>query len=166
MVSQAPKHGLSQRDQKSKRERIKGLLPIVRSPEAGGYISFRGVKKSIGKESGFTVIEVLVAMTLFAVAILGLAVGAGSIMRANHSSYNHTIATGLAQDKIEELKAKAVTNIVSGGPAVTTVNNVNYTRTWTVTPNNPAAGVNKIDVSVTWTDYTNRTLTISSAVKQ
>lgn len=120
------------------------------------------LKRQVGSK-GFTLIEIMVAMTLFAIAILGLAVGAGSIMRANHTSYNYTVATGLAQDKIEELKAQSV--FISGGD-LKTLNSVNYNRSWTVFPNTPVLGVKKIQVTVTWTDYANRTLTISSAVKQ
>lgn len=115
---------------------------------------------------GFTMIEVLVSMAIFAIAVLGLAVGATSIMRANQTSYFSTVATNLAQDKLEELKAKTPANITSGGPVPTTVSGVTFTRTWTVTPNSPIAGVNQIDVTVIWTDYTSHSLTISSAVQQ
>ena len=119
---------------------------------------------------GFTLIEVLVAMSIFAIAVLGLAVGATSVMRANQTSYFSTIATNLAQDKLEELKGKTSANITAcssscDSPAKT-FNNVTFTRTWTVTPDNPALGVIRIDVTVTWTDYSSHTMTVSSAVKQ
>ena len=120
--------------------------------------------------NGFTLLEVLVAMAIFSVAVLGLAVGATSIMRANKTSYLNTVATNLAQDKLEELKARTVANITScslscDSPALTN-KNVTFTRTWTVTTNSPATGVNRIDVTVQWQDYTSRTLTVSSAGKQ
>jgi len=116
--------------------------------------------------NGFTLVEVLVAMAIFSVAVLGLAIGATSIMRANKTSYLNTVATTLAQDKLEELKARFVLNITSGGPITDTVKNVVFTRTWTVTANSPTAGVNRIDVFVSWQDYTNHTLTVFSAVRQ
>jgi len=120
--------------------------------------------------NGFTLLEVLVAMAIFSVAVLGLATGATSIMRANKTSYLNTVATNLAQDKLEQLKATTVANITScssscDSPAVTN-KNVTFTRTWTVTTNSPATGVNRIDVTVEWQDYTSHTLIVSSAVKQ
>lgn len=123
-----------------------------------------------GGSSGFTLIEVLVAMSIFAIAVLGLAVGATTVMRANQTGLYTTIATNLAQDKLEELKAKTAANIdttgspennipVSGVPA-------KFNRSWAVTSGSPAAGVKRIDITVTWTDHTNHTVTVSSAVKE
>ena len=109
-------------------------------------------------------------MAIFSVSVLGLAIGATSIMRANKTSYLNTVATNLAQDKLEQLKATTVANISScssscDSPALTN-KNVVFTRTWTVTANFPTTGVNQIDVKVDWQDYTPHTLTVSSAVRQ
>ena len=120
---------------------------------------------------GFTLIEVLVSMFIFSIAILGLAVGATSIMRANQTSYYNTLATNWAQDKLEELKAMTASSITAcstncDSPAKT-AGNVTFTRTWTVTsPCNGVSGLKCISITVTWTDYTNHTLAISSAVKE
>ncbi len=115
---------------------------------------------------GFTMIEVLVAMGIFSVTFLALAAGAGSVMRANNSSYHSTIATSLAQDKMEELKARNGSIIISEGPVTDNVGGVDFTRAWTVTPNSPVVGTKQVDVTVTWQDYTPHVLTISSAVMQ
>jgi len=121
--------------------------------------------------SGFTLIEVLVAMCIFAIAVLGLAIGATSVMRANQTGLYTTIATNLAQDRLEELKSRTPANInttcspennlsVSGVP-------VTFNRSWTVTSNcNSVTGLTCIAVTVAWTDYISHTLTVSSAVKQ
>jgi prepilin-type N-terminal cleavage/methylation domain-containing protein len=123
----------------------------------------RGVARFLSK--GFTVIEVLVAISIFSVAILGLAVGATSVMRANQVSYNHTTASNLAQDKLEELKARPG-SIATGGPENEPVGNTTFTRSWTVTPSDPVGGVTRIDVQVDWTDYTAQSVSISAAVNQ
>ena len=112
---------------------------------------------------GFTVIEVLVSLAIFSVAILGLAVSATTIMRANQTSYSYTVATNLAQDKLEELKANPAT-LASGGPDYPTALGITFTRTWTVTAPTPTLNASQIDVQVNWTDYTSRSVTISSAV--
>ena len=116
------------------------------------------------KQNGFTLIEVLVAMGIFAVAILGVAISATSVIRANQSSYSTTIAINLAQDKLEELKALPA-SLASGGPITDTINGETFSRSWNVTSDSPITGMKRIDVTVTWTDYGSHTMTLSSAVK-
>lgn len=123
-----------------------------------------------GVPEGFTLIEVLVAMSIFAIAVLGLAVGATSVMRANQMGLYTTIATNLAQDRLEELKSRTAANInTTGSPENKSVSGVpvTFTRSWTVTSTcNGVTGLTCIDVTVSWTDYTSRNVQISSAVKQ
>ena len=123
-----------------------------------------------GVPEGFTLIEVLVAMSIFAIAVLGLAVGATSVMRANQMGLYTTIATNLAQDRLEELKSRTAANInTTGSPENISVAGVpvTFTRSWTVTSTcNGVTGLTCIDVTVSWTDYTSRNVKISSAVKQ
>ncbi len=114
------------------------------------------------RHSGFTLIEVLISMTIFSVAILGLAIGASSVMRANQTSYFSTIAVSLAQDKLEELKANPAT--LASNSDTDTIDNVVFTRNWTETPDSPVSGVSRIDVQVEWTDHLSHTVSISSAV--
>jgi Tfp pilus assembly protein PilV len=105
-------------------------------------------------------------MSIFSVSFLALAAAASSVMRANQTSYASTIATNLAQDKLEELMATTSANIVTGGPVTDTNAGMTFTRNWTVSPNSPVAGVTQIDVKVDWTDYTDHSLTVTSAVYQ
>lgn len=121
--------------------------------------------------AGFTLIEVLVAMSIFAIAVLGLAVGATSVMRANQTGLYTTIATNLAQDRLEELKSRTPANINTTGSPENNITvsgvPVKFNRSWTVTsPCNGVTGLTCIDVTVSWADYTSHTLTVSSAVKQ
>jgi prepilin-type N-terminal cleavage/methylation domain-containing protein len=123
-------------------------------------------------QAGFTLVEILVAMAIFAVAVLGLAVGATSVMRANQTSYFNTVATNLAQDKLEELKATAVASLPScpsytstGCSDTKTSLGLAFTRRWQIIAGSPVAGVSRLDVKIDWTDYTSHSLTISSAVR-
>ena len=120
--------------------------------------------------NGFTVIEVIVAMALFAVAVLGLAAGSTSIIRANQTSFFHTVATNLAQDKLEDLKGRSIINVGSCSSncesPVPTYQNVPFIRTWTVTANQPITGVSQINITVQWTDYESRSVTLSAAIEQ
>lgn len=120
-------------------------------------------------QEGFTLIEVLVAITIFAISFLGLAAGATSVMRANQISYLNTVAINLAQDQMEQLKAMSA---LPSCPAYTSlgcsdsqpVSGATFNRSWRITPTSPAAGVNYnvIDVQIAWSDYANRSLVISS----
>jgi len=130
----------------------------------------KALSKSNGAASGFTVIEALMAMVIFGVAILGLAIGATTVVRANQTSLYITIATNLAQDRLEELKSRT-SGTITASSETQTVSGVTFTRSWTV----DAGGVNNcpnvsglicIAVTVNWRDYAQRSVVISSAVKQ
>ncbi len=116
----------------------------------------------ITPQGGFTLIEILMAMVIFSISFLGLAAGATTVMKSNHSSYNNTVATNLAQDKLEVLRAMNVTAI-GGGNDTEKVGAVTFTRTWTK-DDLDVAGLRKIQVVITWIDQRAHSLTISSAV--
>ena len=130
----------------------------------------KALSKSNGAAKGFTVIEALMAMVIFGVAILGLAIGATTVVRANQASLYITIATNLAQDRLEELKSRT-SGTITASSETQTVSGVTFTRSWTVDaggvnncPN--VSGLSCIAVTVNWRDYAQRSVVISSAVKQ
>jgi len=120
--------------------------------------------------AGFTLVEILVAMVVFAIASLGLAVGVASVIRSNQRSYLASVATNLAQDKLEELKAKSPGNVTfcdSGCdvPELET-NGVVFDRTWDSESSSPVTGVKRIDVTVEWSDHTSHKVEVSGAMKE
>jgi prepilin-type N-terminal cleavage/methylation domain-containing protein len=127
-------------------------------------ISKLSIRQRLASHEGFSLIEVLVAMGIFSVAILGLAVGAITITRANKTSQFHTVGTNLAQDKLEQLKASAFAAVGAGSDVPSPVQGVAFTRNWTVTNN--TATFKQVNVTVSWTDYYPRSLTVSTAVSQ
>jgi prepilin-type N-terminal cleavage/methylation domain-containing protein len=127
----------------------------------------------IHKDDGFTLVEILIAITIFCFAVLGLAIGTISVIRTNQTSHLRASAVNLAQARLEELRA--MTSAAFSGlscPSSTpcsdsaTASGVTFTRQWWVTPNSPVAGVNRIDVSVNWSDYASQTLTFTASVPQ
>jgi type IV pilus modification protein PilV len=135
----------------------------------------RGVKKPaafcllrrLRSSAGFTLVEVLVAIGILSIGMLGLAVGAIAITRANKTAQFHTMATNLAQDKLEQLKATTIANIStcsSSCETAPTYLGVTFTRTWTKTANTPQVGITQISVTVQWTDYTTHTVSVASAM--
>jgi prepilin-type N-terminal cleavage/methylation domain-containing protein len=126
-------------------------------------ISKLSVRQRLASHEGFSLIEILVAIGIFSVAILGLAVGAITITRANKTSQSHTVATNVAQDILEQLKAQPFAAVTAGNDTVT-FQGVNFTRGWALNPN--TATFKQINVTIQWTDYTPHSLTISSAISQ
>lgn len=131
--------------------------------------------KQLKRSDGFTLVEILVALSIFTFAVLGLAAGTVSITRTNHNSHLNAAAINLAQAKLEELRAMKNTVFTAlSCPSYTTsgcsdtqiASGLTFTRSWMITANSPAAGMNKIDVKIDWTDYTNQSLTFSSSVLQ
>lgn len=80
----------------------------------------------MNKNTGFTLIEVLIAMLVLAVGLLGLAALQASSLRNAQSAYNRSIATELAYDMVDRMRANIpgkATYII--GPATQIVNCVN-----------------------------------------
>jgi type IV pilus assembly protein PilV len=98
---------------------------------------------------GFTLIEILAAVVIFTVGLLGVAGLTMVIIRGNTFSSMLTTATVLAQDKLEELRETTYAAIASGSDTAVE-NNVNYTRVWNITDDAPATGMKTIEVTVSW----------------
>jgi prepilin-type N-terminal cleavage/methylation domain-containing protein len=126
-------------------------------------------------QDGFTLIEILVAITLFTFAVLGLAIGTITLTRTNHNSHLNASAINLAQAKLEEFRAMSSTafsalscpSYTSTGCSDSQVaSNKTFARSWMITLNSPVTGVTKIDVKVDWQDYTSQSLTFTASVPQ
>ena len=57
-------------------------------------------------QTGFTFNEVLVAINVIVIAILGYSLSTVGVIRGNLTNDNTTVAINLAQDKMEQLKAQ------------------------------------------------------------
>lgn len=71
------------------------------------------MKRALSRASGFTLIEVLVAITIITIGILGIAGLAGTAVRSSGFSQALTQATNLAQDRIEALQSIDYNNLES-----------------------------------------------------
>jgi len=111
--------------------------------------------------SGYSLIEVLVAMALFAIAVLGVAAGATLVARSNLLSENLTRATVLAQDKLETLAAHY--GPLAGGSDEP---QPGFTRDWSVTPDDPEAGVVRVAVTVSWESGGPQTISLETVLNE
>ena len=71
-------------------------------------------KKYFSNPSGFSLIEVIVAFTILAVAFIGLVQAFPFGLAINKEAENTTVASYLAQDKIEELTSSGYSDISVG----------------------------------------------------
>ncbi|RLE20073.1 MAG: hypothetical protein DRJ08_07475 [Acidobacteria bacterium] len=119
------------------------------------------------KEKGFSLIEVLIAATIFSIGLIALAGAQLVSIRSTQSNYNFTAATSLVGQQLEDLHAVGSAGLVNGsdGPLDMLGRTVEdyqnppdaanfiFNRTWTCTPANPGTGNPSIvHVEVRWTE--------------
>jgi Tfp pilus assembly protein PilV len=107
-------------------------------------------------EHGGTFIEVLAAIAVFAVVVIGLSPTLLSTRKVADLSKNQSVATTLAEDKIEQIRTLSTVASGSDGPlnADGTSGGI-FNRSWTVTANTPTIGVSRVEVVVSWRDRPN-----------
>ena len=118
------------------------LVRETRGPRRAGASGGSG-------QGGFSLIEVLFALTFLAVGILAVAsmIPAGT----RGVTQSRVITSGLmaAQIKMEQLRGTTYTALAAGTFSDTTSV---FTRTWVVTDSVPMAGCKKIQVTSRWND--------------
>lgn len=119
---------------------------------------------SAKRSEGFTLLEVMIALVILAVGLLGLAALQLTAVKGNAFSSEMTYATMLAQGQAEYLKSLPFTDAsLQPGSYTNTATNtpftpfpiiskgVQYTISWTVSADNvPAINMRTIALTVTW----------------
>src|SRR5215471_18801903 len=117
-----------------------------------------GAIAMVATEKGLSLIEVLVAMVVLSLGLLGLERVHIAAIQANTIASRLTQATTLAQDRAEQLMALPYNDVVLSDTTApgtfTTYTEPNppqgYTITWTVDTDVPSAGIKTINIDVTW----------------
>ena len=104
----------------------------------------------IATQKGFTLIEVLIAMTVFAVGILAVMSMITTAIGGNAKAVAITDATMLSSDVMEEIMALPYdsTDLDAGSH---TGSSAGYTVTWDVSVDDPISNVKQIDLAITST---------------
>lgn len=127
-------------------------------------------KLTAASKDGFSLIEILVALTIFSFGVLGLAIGTVSIAKTNNTSHLNAGAINIAQAKFEELRAMSTTAFAAlscptytstGCSDTVTASGKSFSRSWQITT---VSAYKKIEVKVDWTDYTFHSLTFVASV--
>jgi len=115
---------------------------------------FRKEIKHSGKQScndhGFTIIEVLIALAIFSIGILGVAKLQLTSVNDNTRTRKYTEASTWGVSQIESIMTTAYDAPALAGGTTGTITQGIYTITWTLTDSDPVPNVKRINILVTW----------------
>ena len=123
------------------------------------------------RQEGFTFNEVLVAMNVIMIAVLGYSLSSVSVIRDQAANDNLTVAIHLAQDKIEQLKTHAnppnenrCPDAGERGISAIAASGGIFDRCWRIIDSVLGSSLKQIDVTVSWRDYQPREVKLSTLV--
>ena len=115
-------------------------------------------------ESGFTLIEVMIALAIMSIGVLSLGVAQLTAMRMSSTSSHLSQAMYLAEEQMEIFRsmpwgatftALVVDQPDPGNPIVPVAGDASaYNRSWTIQPNQPPHNLSEITITVTWVNAT------------
>jgi len=106
--------------------------------------------ETLKKEDGYTLIEVLISLTIFAVGMLAVASMQTAATRMDSTAGKLTNLSTWGMDKIEELSALSYSDPLldsAGNPHQEILGN--YIISWTIIDDNPITNTKNITVTVT-----------------
>lgn len=111
--------------------------------------------KVVTNQKGFTLLELLIALVILAVGLLGLAGLHIAAIKGNVNGFKLSTASAIAQERIEELKALDPSSaaLSAGNHAndgSVTVQGVTYNRNYTIQDNTPVTGTSTILFTISW----------------
>ena len=119
-------------------------------------------------ERGFSLVESLIAVVLLTIGVLAWGRGMGAIVSRNVANERMSVAVALAEEKVEELRARAQTttlNDADDGVQALVASGVTYTITTDVV-NGGVGNLTNLNVTVTWPSNLSGTYTLNTLVHQ
>lgn len=114
---------------------------------------------------GFLLIEILVALLIVALGVLGLAKLESIVVSSAGEAKSRSAAMALARSEIDSLRNNAMltqyTGNMASGARTETINGIDFAMTWTVGNASTYSQDRSIVVAVSWTDRSGNTQTVS-----
>ena len=105
----------------------------------------------LGNNKGFTLLEILIAITVFSIGLLGMATLTTGIIRGNLASNNMTTATTLAQEWMEDIIRIEYADVSDKAEKYDTIAGFpQYKRVMVVNDNKPETDMKIVTVTVYW----------------
>lgn len=105
-------------------------------------------------QGGFTIVEMLVALALFAILIPALALGVSTLTQLNNRARDLTLISIIAENKIESLRSIGYNSIAAGTTSFSSELPAELaspkSASYTVTQ---GTGIKTIDVTISYADY-------------
>jgi len=102
-------------------------------------------------QKGFTLIEILIAMSILSIGFLGASSLTVGIIKGNYHAKSTTTAIVLAQDKLEQVVGAGYPAAVTATEGYNSISGYSaYRRDTTVSVNTPVADMKTINVEVFW----------------
>lgn len=112
--------------------------------------------KSTADQTGFTLVELLVAMAVMGIASLGIASLFYTVQYTQRQSMYQDVATRAAQRQIEALRNSSYNNLPNG-QTISFTNDLPEilpgNKSGTVAVSEPTAGLKRVNVNVTYYDH-------------
>ena len=109
----------------------------------------RGVGRDASRERGFSMVELLIAMVVMAIGLLGAAQMIPLAMAGVTQAGMRTRSVQLAQERLDELTSNDFdASVLNAGTYSETADNT--TLDWTIADDNPYPGTKRIDLTVSW----------------
>lgn len=107
--------------------------------------------EKIKNKEGFTLLEVIFAVSILTVGILSVGAMQSSSIRGNAFAWDTSEASAVAMDQMETLMNVPYADLTDGANNVTTMDGRTYNLSWTVTPDEFIERTQTIRLTVSWT---------------
>ncbi len=120
-------------------------------------------------EKGFTLLEVIISMTLLAIGMLALGALQAASVRGNGYAMNNSEGTALIEQKIEEYQSTPWDSLPTTDQPIVEDNvgqGGKYTRTSVFQHDIPITNTKTVNVSVQWRDKANHSFSFQTILKK